>query len=580
MGRKLTFILLILLLTCTGFNQPVKKVQAETSKVTVNASVLNIRKGPGLSYPILKQVQKGDQFTVLQKKNDWYEIKMPSGDTGWAASWLVSLNESNTVGGGTGTVTVDGVRLRSGPSSDSSILRVLQKDQVVTIQSQNGNWVKVTVDGGNGWISKDFLSSKEKVSIQSSSSKGIVTVDNLNIRTSPTISSSVIGSLNTGNELNILEEQNGWVHFTMGTLEGWVSSQYVQKVSGNEGNQNTQSKNSNQKMTGTVNVNSINVRSKPSLDGKIIGSITSGQSFEIEKEENNWIEIKLNNQIGWIAGWYVNKSTQSTVTAPQKGSQKGSVTILYNGTNLRGNATTNSSILSRANAGDSFNILDTVNDWYKIQLKNGGIAYVASWLVSSSETKSKSSEMNTPPSTTGGLKGKIIVIDPGHGGQDKGTSGYRGTFEKNITLSTAMKLYQKLKNAGANVILTRSDDHYISLPARVGIAQNNHADAFISIHFDSLKEDQSVTGHTTYYYHENQKELANDIDQGISASVSVKDRGVRFGDFHVIRENSGPAVLTELGYLSNPNEELLINTQQYQELVSTGIYNGLVEYFK
>lgn len=558
-----------------------KQVQAETSKVTVNVSVLNIRKGPGLSYPILKQVQKGDQFIVLQKKNDWYEIKMPSGDTGWAASWLVSLNESKSLGSGKGTVTVNGLRLRSGPSSDSSILRVLQKDQVVTIQSQNGNWINVMTDGVNGWISKDFLSTEEKVSTQSSSSKGIITVDHLNIRTSPTISSSVIGSLNTGNEINILEEQNGWVHFTMGALEGWVSSQFVQKVKENEEKQNPPSKNSNQKVTGTVNVNSLNVRSKPSLDGKIIGSITSGQSFEIEKEENNWIEIKLgNNQNGWIAGWYVNKSNQSTITAPKDGQQKASVTILYNGTNLRSNATTNASILSRANAGDSFTLLDTVNDWYKIQLKNGAIAYVASWLVSSSETNTKASKNNTPPSNSGGLKGKVIVIDPGHGGQDKGTSGYRGTFEKNITLSTAMKLYQKLQNAGANVILTRSDDHYVSLPARVGIGESNHADAFISIHFDSLKEDQSVTGHTTYYYHDNQKELANDINQGISASVSIKDRGVRFGDFHVIRENNAPAVLTELGYLSNPNEELLINTQQYQELVSTGIYNGFVEYFK
>ncbi|MGV3465545.1 MAG: SH3 domain-containing protein [Heyndrickxia sp.] len=582
MGRKLTFILLILLLTCTGFNQPVKQVQAETSKVTVNVSVLNIRKGPGLSYPILKQVQKGDQFTVFQKKSDWYEIKMPSGDTGWAASWLVTLNESNkTLGNGNGTVKVNGLRLRSGPSSDSSILRVLQKDQVVTIQSQNGNWVKVMVNGMNGWISKDFLSTEEKVSTQPSNSKGMVTVDHLNIRTSPTISSSVIGSLNTGNEITILEEQNGWVHFTFGKLDGWVSSQYVQKVKGNEEKQPPSTNNSNQKMTGTVNVKSLNVRSKPSLDGKIIGSITSGQRFEIEKEENNWIEIKVNNQNGWIAGWYVNKSNQSTVTTPQDGNQKGSVKILYNGTNLRSNATTNSSILSRANAGDSFKILDSVNDWYKIQLKSGSIAYVASWLVSSSETNTKASKNNTPSSTTaGGLKGKVIIIDPGHGGQDKGTSGYRGTFEKNLTLSTALTLYQKLKNAGANVILTRSDDHYISLPSRVGVAESNHADAFISIHFDSLKADQSVTGHTTYYYHENQKELALDINTGISQQVAIKDRGVRFGDFHVIRENNAPAVLTELGYLSNPNEELLINTQQYQELVTTGIYNGLVEFFK
>jgi N-acetylmuramoyl-L-alanine amidase len=148
-----------------------------------------------------------------------------------------------------------------------------------------------------------------------------------------------------------------------------------------------------------------------------------------------------------------------------------------------------------------------------------------------------------------------------------------------MTLKTAELLSSKLENEGANVILTRNSDEYVSLGARVAISVLNHADAFIAIHFDS-DSDSSVSGHTTYYYHRNQKKLAEAIDQGISANVLIPDRGVRFGDFHVIRENPQPAILLELGYLSNPGDEKTVNTVQYQESVTNGILDGVTQYFK
>ena len=207
-----------------------------------------------------------------------------------------------------------------------------------------------------------------------------------------------------------------------------------------------------------------------------------------------------------------------------------------------------------------------------MKLPDGSSAYVASWIVSAS----KQMDFSQPDK---GIKGKTIVIDPGHGGSDDGTTGVTGTLEKLMTLKTAELLSSKLKNEGANVILTRNSDEYVSLDARVAISVLNHADAFIAIHFDS-DSDSSVSGHTTYYNHRNQKKLAEAIDQGISANVLIPDRGVRFGDFHVIRENPQPAVLLELGYLSNPGDEKTVNTVQYQESVTNGILDGVTQYFK
>ena len=176
------------------------------------------------------------------------------------------------------------------------------------------------------------------------------------------------------------------------------------------------------------------------------------------------------------------------------------------------------------------------------------------------------------------LKNKKIVIDPGHGGKDNGTTGYNGTLEKRITLKTAINLYHILKEAGADVTLTRTQDDFISLPSRTNTADIQNADAFISIHYDSIK-DPSVRGLSTFFYHPWQKKLAVNIHSAVIDQTNMEDRGARFGDYYVIRENNKNAVLIELGFLSNPSEELLVTTDQYQDSAATGIYEGLARYF-
>ena len=148
-----------------------------------------------------------------------------------------------------------------------------------------------------------------------------------------------------------------------------------------------------------------------------------------------------------------------------------------------------------------------------------------------------------------------------------------------MTLETAGYLFNKLKAAGADVTLTRQRDEYLSLSSRVDIASYRDADAFISIHYDSTKNN-SVRGLTTYYYHPWQKELAVNIHSAVIGQTNMKDRGARFGDYYVIRENSQTAILIELGFLSNPSEELHVTSNQYQQSAATGIYEGLARYFK
>lgn len=170
------------------------------------------------------------------------------------------------------------------------------------------------------------------------------------------------------------------------------------------------------------------------------------------------------------------------------------------------------------------------------------------------------------------------MLDPGHGAQDPGATG-KNNKEKDLTLATAKKVKVKLEAAGAKVVMTRTGDTYPTLSERVKISQNNHADIFISIHFNSGSK--SANGIETYYWttYENESKLAQLVQKELIKSTGLSDRGAETGNFQVIRTNDSPAILVELGFISNPDEEKIIETSDFQNKAATGIANGLEAYF-
>ncbi|MBP3964137.1 N-acetylmuramoyl-L-alanine amidase family protein [Paenibacillus lignilyticus] len=176
------------------------------------------------------------------------------------------------------------------------------------------------------------------------------------------------------------------------------------------------------------------------------------------------------------------------------------------------------------------------------------------------------------------LAGKTIVLDAGHGGKDAGSIGQQGTFEKDVTLQTVLHIRDELvKRTGAKVILTRPDDETVSLDERVEIANNSNADVFVSIHYDAF-ESNDVAGMTTYYYNDADSGLAELMHSELVKSIDVKDRGVKVGNYQVIRENTRPALLLELGYISNHAEEERMQSAAFQETVSSAIASGIIDY--
>lgn len=126
-------------------------------------------------------------------------------------------------------------------------------------------------------------------------------------------------------------------------------------------------------------------------------------------------------------------------------------------------------------------------------------------------------------------------------------------------------------------MLTRSDDTFLELKDRAAMANNLNADLFISVHANSSGS-SAASGTETYYQRESSKALANVMHKYLVQATGLSNRGVRYGNFHVIRETKMPAVLLEVGYLSNKGDESLLFTESLQNKVAAGMVSGIKEY--
>lgn len=188
----------------------------------------------------------------------------------------------------------------------------------------------------------------------------------------------------------------------------------------------------------------------------------------------------------------------------------------------------------------------------------------------------------TPLPPTGGTNGnKIIVVDAGHGNQDGGAKTVTNKREKDFNLAVSLKVAELLRmQNGIDVFMTRSDDTFIALDDRAAIANNLNADVFVSIHGNSGSNPATSGTETYYYQRESSKALANIIHKHLIAATGFKDRGVKSERFVVVKKTTMPAVLLEVGFLSNKGDEALMFSEDFQYRVAQGIVNGIKEYLK
>jgi N-acetylmuramoyl-L-alanine amidase len=173
----------------------------------------------------------------------------------------------------------------------------------------------------------------------------------------------------------------------------------------------------------------------------------------------------------------------------------------------------------------------------------------------------------------------LVVIDPGHGGYDRGGMPGQVLPEKPFTLDTAKRLAQVLKADGIKVVLTRDADYYVSLGARTSIANayTGYNAVFVSIHFNSGRR-AGAYGIETYYNNSQAYRLAALIHPRVIQALGSIDRGIRHRGYFVLRRNRLPAVLVECGFLTNPVEAARILTPGARQNLAKAIAAGIERY--
>lgn len=188
----------------------------------------------------------------------------------------------------------------------------------------------------------------------------------------------------------------------------------------------------------------------------------------------------------------------------------------------------------------------------------------------------------------------IVVIDAGHGGYDPGAITSQGLYEKEINLQMAKRMGELLKPSGIQVFLTREEDiDYVpegtrgrqtkkqaDLNYRIDLAKQANAEAFISLHLNATITGKN-SGAETFYQNQSEdgKRLAESIQAELIKVPGMNRRIAKPGDFYVIKNTPMPAVIVELGYISNPQERVKLQQSWYQDQLARSVAKGIAQYF-
>ena len=324
-----------------------------------------------------------------------------------------------------------------------------------------------------------------------------------------------------------------------------------------------------------VTVPTLNVRTGPGPNFSIRSAVGENTALPVLEEKNDWYRVLLPGDVeGWVAEWHtqlkspdVNSNRKAVVDTP----------VLH----IRSGPSTGYQILTQASQGQEFPVINSVPGWVNILLTEDTSAWLSAGYVKEGQSSSEG-DSDTTATTPSTLTGRTIVIDAGHGGSDPGAVGLGGLTEKFVNLDTSLRLVKLLEDAGAKVVLSRSNDTFIPLTQRVSTAHNVNADIFVSMHANA-HNNRTIGGTETYYngaYRPaDSRRLAAAVQGELVSALKLRDIGVKTANFHVIRATQTPSILVELAFLSNAQEEALLSQPDFRQRSANAIYKGILNYF-
>ncbi len=395
-----------------------------------------------------------------------------------------------------------------------------------------------------------------------------VTVNRLNFRLGPGTEYHSMDLLEEGTEAEVLAQKDGWllVRLSEDGRTGWLYATYT----------TPDNPDSALSLDGIANAeittSNLNIRMGPGLDYTSFDLLPRDTRVKILAEENGWLLVQTEySSTGWIYSEYTRTVTEE-------------VSVTASKLNVRSGPGTEFEVLEQFARGTQVDAIMEKDGWLRLTLSDLSTGWISSAYTTTGETADGGS--SEPLSDRGSrqyLAGRTVVVDPGHGGYDPGAVGVTGLQEKVVAMQTANKVANYLRAQGAEVIMTRSGDYFVSLARRVQISNNNGADIFVSIHANSHPSSY-ISGTETYYYAygsnaSSSRYLAGLVQNELVNDSGLRNIGVKHGNFHVIRNTWMPSILVELGFLSNWHDESLLKQDSHLDGQAQAITRGIINCF-
>ncbi|UPW83724.1 N-acetylmuramoyl-L-alanine amidase [Lysinibacillus sp. Ag94] len=403
------------------------------------------------------------------------------------------------------------------------------------------------------------------------------TTDGLNIRKSKDSSSTtnIVGTVNKGGKLSVYAVEGDWLKVSYKDTFAYIYKTYTQFLDA-DGN----ALGNVQKQVATTQ--NINLYAKPTSSSKVISTVNSKMNLPVYKTVSGYHLTVVNGVPGYIvanstADVEVEKPSTPDPTPDPKpdptpptvsGDLLGRVTV--DNLNIRQEANATSAVVSKLKKGDYVKV-NSINGYWAQVTYQGQTGYVH---------KSYLKLLNQSGNP---LKDRIIIIDPGHGGSDPGTS-YGSITEKDITLKVSTLVKGKLEAAGAKVLMPRTGDTFSPPQKHIDFAHDNYGEIFVSIHVNSA-DSTKAKGTETYYaktpgdMYQEDIELATFVNNQIVKNVNMENRKVRQKNYTVVANTIIPSILVELGFLTNSEDRAKLTDDKYLELFAESIYKGILEYY-
>ncbi|MGH0518008.1 SH3 domain-containing protein [Bacillus toyonensis] len=396
----------------TKHEQNIDVVKYE-NQVTVNTNVLRVRTQPNTSSAIMGRVYEGEVLQVIGEENSWLKVNH-NGKIGYVSSEFISKNgvlaKTNIGKSRSKIVTANVLRVRTQPNTSSAIMGRVYEGKVLQVIGEDNGWLKINHNEKVGYVSSQFVkdsgsngSDNNNGKFQVASGDYKVNVSSLRVRTGPSTSHTILGSMYKGQVVRVTGEVQNWFKINYKGQDAYISKDYISKSGSNA---NEQQNNVTVQADGIyiVDATSLRVRTGPATYHSVIGGVLNGRTLQVTGVENGWLKINHNGRTGYVSSEYVKFVKRGTPPKPETSNPSTGATVddyyvNVSVLNIRSGAGTNHGVIGALSKGIKVQVLFEQNGWKKINY-NGKNGYVSSkFLSKTSETDAEeqrqSQEINT-----------------------------------------------------------------------------------------------------------------------------------------------------------------------------------------